>query len=107
VAGRGNGSTLEELARSAPPDATSLVPPFVCACVEYIENEGMSAEGLYRVPGNRAHVDQLMESFKEGRFTAPKTIPLLASVFGHAWVPNSLIPSGIISQAPADFGWEV
>ena len=44
----------------------NLVPCFVEKCIRFIEEEGISAEGLYRVPGNRAHVDSLMEKFKEG-----------------------------------------
>ena len=44
----------------------NLVPCFVEKCIRFIEDEGISAEGLYRVPGNRAHVDSLMEKFKEG-----------------------------------------
>ena len=44
----------------------NLVPCFVEKCVQFIEAEGLSAEGLYRVPGNRAHVDALIERNKEG-----------------------------------------
>ena len=43
-----------------------LVPYFVEKCVQYIEKEGLTCEGLYRVPGNKAHGDLLMEKFKEG-----------------------------------------
>jgi len=60
-----SGSTLEELANDAASNG-QLVPAFVRACVEYIEQEGLTAEGLYRVPGNRAHVDQLIEALQQG-----------------------------------------
>ena len=46
----------------------NLVPCFVEKCIRFIEEEGISAEGLYRVPGNRAHVDSLMEKFNEGKY---------------------------------------
>lgn len=42
------------------------VPPFVDLCVSFIEAEGLDSEGLYRVNGNRAHVELLIEKFKEG-----------------------------------------
>ena len=57
------GWTLEELAVKE----ESLVPLFVEKCVAFIEEEGFTTEGLYRVPGNRVHVEMLMERFKEGQ----------------------------------------
>ena len=33
--------------------------------ITFIEREGLDAEGLYRVPGNRAHVDLLFQHFDE------------------------------------------
>jgi len=60
------GSTLEELARDVFSDGR-LIPAFVRTCIEYIEQEGIMSEGLYRVPGNRAHVDQLIETLRQGR----------------------------------------
>ncbi|XP_047037111.1 rho GTPase-activating protein 190 isoform X1 [Helicoverpa zea] len=41
------------------------IPLFVEKCVEFIEREGLASEGLYRVPGNRAHVDMLFNKFYE------------------------------------------
>ncbi|XP_074660547.1 rho GTPase-activating protein 190-like [Tubulanus polymorphus] len=42
------------------------IPLFVEKCIRYIEdNRGLETEGIYRVPGNRAHVDLLLEKFKE------------------------------------------
>ena len=60
-----SGSTLEELANDPSSDG-QLVPAFVRACVEYVEQEGLTSEGLYRVPGNRTHVDQLVETLRRG-----------------------------------------
>ena len=41
------------------------VPIFLRKAITFIEREGLDAEGLYRVPGNRAHVDLLFEKFDE------------------------------------------
>lgn len=41
------------------------VPLFIKCCIEFIEAEGLDAEGIYRVPGNRAHVDAFVQKFKE------------------------------------------
>ncbi|CAN8027829.1 unnamed protein product [Ixodes persulcatus] len=40
-------------------------PLFVDKCVRFIEEEGLDSEGIYRVPGNRAHVDLLFQRFEE------------------------------------------
>ncbi|KAL4712458.1 hypothetical protein ACJJTC_007474 [Scirpophaga incertulas] len=47
------------------PQGPHGVPLFVEKCVEFIEREGLASEGLYRVPGNRAHVDMLFSKFHE------------------------------------------
>lgn len=39
---------------------------FLEKCIEFIELEGLDSEGIYRVPGNRAHVDLLYKAFEEG-----------------------------------------
>lgn len=74
-AGSTGGWTLEELAQKD----DSLVPLFMEKCVAFIEEEGLSTEGLYRVPGNRTHVDQLMEQFKEGLCWLPQCLSMIAS----------------------------
>ncbi|KAK9758629.1 RhoGAP domain [Popillia japonica] len=43
----------------------NYVPLFLEKCVRFIENEGLDSEGIYRVPGNRAHVDLLFQKFDE------------------------------------------
>lgn len=40
------------------------VPVFLERCVHFIERE-VDSEGIYRVPGNRAHVDLLYQKFDE------------------------------------------
>lgn len=56
------GSALEDMVQGE----HHLVPLFVELCIEFIEADGLSTEGLYRVPGNMAQVQQLMERFREG-----------------------------------------
>lgn len=55
--------------KSKPNTATSVgddgVPLFIRRCIEFIELEGLDAEGIYRVPGNRAHVDAFVQKFKD------------------------------------------
>ncbi|XP_058840161.1 rho GTPase-activating protein 190, partial [Topomyia yanbarensis] len=45
----------------------NLVPLFVEKCVKFIEQEGLDSEGIYRVPGNRTHVDLLYQKFDDGK----------------------------------------
>ncbi len=42
------------------------IPLFLETCVRFIEAEGLDSEGIYRVPGNRAHVDMLFQKLEEG-----------------------------------------
>ena len=46
----------------------SLVPRFVTLCVRFIELEGLTAEGIYRVNGNRAQVELLFDKYREGQY---------------------------------------
>lgn len=46
----------------------NYIPLFLEKCVIFIESEGLDSEGIYRVPGNRAHVDLLFQKFDEGMF---------------------------------------
>lgn len=48
------------------------IPLFLEKCVEFIEHEGLDSEGIYRVPGNRAHVDLLYQKMQEGKLTWPQ-----------------------------------
>ncbi|XP_063220269.1 rho GTPase-activating protein 190 isoform X2 [Bacillus rossius redtenbacheri] len=41
------------------------IPLLLEKCVRFIEEEGLDSEGIYRVPGNRAHVDLLFHKFEE------------------------------------------
>ncbi|XP_068917100.1 rho GTPase-activating protein 190 isoform X2 [Tenebrio molitor] len=43
----------------------NYIPIFLEKCVKFIESEGLESEGIYRVPGNRAHVDLLFQKFDE------------------------------------------
>ncbi|XP_068624709.1 rho GTPase-activating protein 190 [Battus philenor] len=57
--------TNTQSAQNWGPQGSHGVPLFVEKCVEFIEREGLASEGLYRVPGNRAHVDMLFSKFYE------------------------------------------
>ena len=54
-------STLEDFRASD----DNPIPIFLQKTIEFIEKEGLDAEGLYRVPGNRAHVELLFQKFDE------------------------------------------
>ncbi|XP_063370149.1 rho GTPase-activating protein 190 [Cydia amplana] len=62
-----NSSQMASTASAANwgPQGAHGVPLFVEKCVQFIEREGLASEGLYRVPGNRAHVDMLFNKFNE------------------------------------------
>lgn len=56
---------IEDFAQSE----TNRIPLFLEKCVRFIEDEGLDSEGIYRVPGNRAHVELLFQKFEEGNYT--------------------------------------
>ena len=51
------------------------IPVFLEKAISFIEKEGLDAEGLYRVPGNRAHVDLLFQKFDEGNIVCYARVP--------------------------------
>ncbi|XP_046682746.1 rho GTPase-activating protein 190 isoform X2 [Homalodisca vitripennis] len=59
--GTSHQSTLEQLAQSD----SNAVPIILEKCVQFVEEEGLDSEGIYRVPGNRAHVELLFQKFDE------------------------------------------
>lgn len=44
-----------------------MIPLFMERCVQFIEKAGLDSEGIYRVPGNRAHVELLYHQFDSGK----------------------------------------
>lgn len=67
VGSSGSGAsvpTLQDFVQSE----DNAVPLLLEKCVKFIEEEGLDSEGIYRVPGNRAHVDLLFQKFEEGEF---------------------------------------
>lgn len=60
---------IEDFAQSE----TNRIPLFLEKCVRFIEEEGLDSEGIYRVPGNRAHVELLFQKFEEGMSLFAKT----------------------------------
>lgn len=69
--------TLEDFVQS--PERS--VPLFLEKCVYFIELEGLDSEGIYRVPGNKVHVEQLTTKFKEGKM--PKSSYLHICLTSH------------------------
>lgn len=55
-------STLENFVQSE----NNVIPLLLEKCVKFIELVGLESEGLYRVPGNRSHVDFLFQKFNDG-----------------------------------------
>ncbi|KAG8238832.1 hypothetical protein J437_LFUL018708 [Ladona fulva] len=53
--------TLEDFVQSE----DNSIPLLLEKCVRFIEEEGLDSEGIYRVPGNRAHVELLFQKFDE------------------------------------------
>lgn len=62
MSGQSQQSLIEDFAQSE----TNRIPLFLEKCVRFIEDEGLDSEGIYRVPGNRAHVELLFQKFEEG-----------------------------------------
>lgn len=81
--GKGFGqSTLEQLAQSE----SNAVPIILEKCVQFVEEEGLDSEGIYRVPGNRAHVELLFQKFDEGNVFTTLVVRVKPAVFYNA--PN-------------------
>lgn len=55
----------------------NAVPVILEKCVRFIEEEGLDSEGIYRVPGNRAHVELLFHKFEEGKISCKTLSPTL------------------------------
>lgn len=64
AAAKAAGKTGKSLTNFKMSTTTPLVPIFLEKCVHFIERE-VDSEGIYRVPGNRAHVDLLYQKFEE------------------------------------------
>ena len=54
-----NKPTLDDF-QASPDDP---IPCFLRKTIKFIEEKGLGTEGVYRVPGNRAQVDLLFQSF--------------------------------------------
>lgn len=62
ISGQLQQPLIEDFAQSE----SNRIPLFLEKCVRFIEDEGLDSEGIYRVPGNRAHVELLFQKFEEG-----------------------------------------
>lgn len=85
----------------------NLIPLFLEKCVEFIEMEGLDSEGIYRVPGNRAHVDLLYQKLQEGLFDAIRVITcnLIVATFSESNIDIEAldIPVNAVATALKDF----
>lgn len=64
AAAKSAGKSGKTLASFKMSEKNHLVPVFLERCVYFIERE-VDSEGIYRVPGNRAHVELLYQKFEE------------------------------------------
>lgn len=64
AAAKSAGKSGKTLANFKMSDKNHLVPVFLERCVNFIERE-VDSEGIYRVPGNRAHVELLYQRFDD------------------------------------------
>lgn len=60
--------THQYLLKDFIPSEKNVIPLLLEKCVTFIEFEGLNSEGLYRVPGNRSHVEFLFQKFEEGDY---------------------------------------
>lgn len=67
-AGKGGGADAVSVISDFVQSEKNFIPLFLEKCVEFIEQEGLDSEGIYRVPGNRAHVDLLYQKLQEGEW---------------------------------------
>ncbi|XP_065198034.1 rho GTPase-activating protein 35-like [Sycon ciliatum] len=85
----------------------ALVPMFVEVCVEFIEANGITFEGLYRVSGNKLEVDHLREQYAYAPGVAvcneASCITVVTSAlksFFHM-LPEPLIPTSLYADLAA------
>ena len=74
----GKSAGIDDFAQSD----QNAVPLFVEKCITFIQEEGLDLEGLYRVPGNRAHVDLLFQKFDEGQSPLISLCPIFCCSSG-------------------------
>lgn len=76
--------------------------------MKFIESEGLDSEGIYRVPGNRAHVDLLFQKFEEGRYHVADLLCILSCNLllitdGNVQISELDIPVNAVATALKDF----
>ncbi|GAB1609798.1 GTPase-activating 190 isoform X24, partial [Argonauta hians] len=95
------GLVLEDYQMSA---KNHGVPLFVERCVEFIDEEGMTAEGIYRVPGNRAQVELLLNKFQEDTSVDIMSLDIQVNAVATALkgffndLMEALFPSNLINE---------
>nr|XP_033809699.1 rho GTPase-activating protein 35 [Geotrypetes seraphini] len=74
------------------------IPIFIEKCIEYIENTGISTEGIYRVSGNKSEMESLQRQFDQDHnldlvekdFTVNAVAGAMKSFFSE--LPDPLVP---------------
>ncbi|XP_029475166.1 rho GTPase-activating protein 35 [Rhinatrema bivittatum] len=74
------------------------IPIFIEKCIEYIENTGLSTEGIYRVSGNKSEMESLQRQFDQDHnldlvekdFTVNAVAGAMKSFFSE--LPDPLVP---------------
>lgn len=80
-----------------------MIPLFVEKCVQYIETNGLSTEGLYRIPANAKERENILRKFDEDNnidlSTLSVTVQTVAGCltwfFSHKNLPEPLIPHNL------------
>lgn len=96
-----SGSVLEDYTMSP---RYPRVPLFVEKCVQFIEEEGLTAEGIYRVPGNRAQVELLLTKFQEDPSVDIQSLDIQVNAVATALkgffndLMEALLPSTLINE---------
>ncbi|XP_018604273.2 rho GTPase-activating protein 35 isoform X2 [Scleropages formosus] len=74
------------------------IPVFIEKCIRYIENTGLSTEGIYRVSGNKAEMESMQRQFEQDHnldlvekdFTVNTVAGAMKSFFSE--LPEPLVP---------------
>ncbi|ESO97484.1 hypothetical protein LOTGIDRAFT_115014 [Lottia gigantea] len=90
-----------------------LIPVFIERCIQFIEEEGMKAEGIYRIPGNKQQVDLLITKFNENPSAEIGSLDLEIQVNAAATVlkgffsdlTEPLIPPSLYEELIEAAGW--
>ena len=92
------GSPLEKVADEGG------VPVFVRKCVEFVEREGLTSEGIYRVPGKKENVLLLQDRFEEDQTLDLASLNVYETAVSSTLkayfkvLPDPLVPESVAAQ---------